>query len=331
MARPPIRQPYRPILLDLMRRRKLKAEQMVNQSLRRMVEAYSLIYKRLQPQIKNIELTIEAKPSITAQQIKQSAEYKSLISAIGGELDDFTAFARMEIKVNNPAFLELAVLGVRDMFRDYKINIVTPDAMDFLVNYLAPDGALMGRIKLWAPNCADQVTASIIEGVSLGRNPRQIARGISKSLGVGLTDAMRTTRTVQLYSYREATRMNWLANSDIVKGWIWFAELDDRTCMSCITMHGTIHPLTESLNDHYNGRCAMLPLLEGADYGLANSKEWFDGLAEAAKIKQMGAARYQAYMDGLFDFSRLSKIYNDPVYGKMRAEAPLKDLLKGFN
>lgn len=297
----------------------------------RLISAYARLMKRLEPQVKVIELIIKDNPEITRAQIQRTPEYNELIGAVEREVDDFSRYAKVEIETATQESVMLALAHLRQTYKQLgytNVNIQAPDAMQFLENYLRPDGPLMQRIQLWSGHSADQVRKMILEGVSLGRNPRNIAAGIRRALGVGLSDALRTTRTAQLWSYREATRANYLANSDIVKGWIWFASLDERTCMSCLAMHGTVHPLTEALNDHHNGRCAMLPQLEGVDYGLENAEEWFKALPEAVKQQQMGKGKYNAYTDGLFQFSQLSKETEDIVYGVMRVETPLKELIE---
>jgi hypothetical protein len=73
--------------------------------------------------------------------------------------------------------------------------------------------------------------------------------------------------------------------------------------------------------------CAMLPYIKGVDYGLENGEEHFKGLPESTQIELMGRGKWEAYKAGKFQFSQLSKIYDDIVYGQMRGETPLKDLV----
>jgi len=298
---------------------------------RRIIDFYvNRTLKSVNPYVHALELKIEVDPEITVPQIKKTAEYKALIATVSQELDDFVEFASIEIDLASKASIQKAVMDIgllASVINIDKARIVTPSAMDILLGYLEPGGELSQRIGLWADNATGQVTNSIIEGVGLGRNPVKIGRDIYKAMGHSLSDAVRTTRTVQLWSYRESTRANYIANSDIVKGWIWYAALDERTCMSCINMHGTIHSLEETLNDHHNGRCTMLPLLDGVDYGIVNAREWFDSLGEQTKVKMMGEGKYQAYQDNLFTFDKLTTEKENYVYGLMRSETSLKELL----
>jgi len=297
---------------------------------KRLINTYGILYKKLLPRIRNIELLLKSNPEITVAQLKKSPEYTELIDEIESGVSDFSTYTKVDLGSANVAIAALVASHLSEFFKlsGAKGSLLSVDAISLLTDKLATGGKLAGRIELWAPNAAEQVGKAIVDGVNLGRNPVKIAQDIRKAFGVGLSDAIRTTRTVQLWSYREATRANYILNSNIVKGWIWLAELDpDRTCMSCVAMHGTIHPLSEELNDHHNGRCAMIPLLDGVDYGLPNAEEWFNALSATQKSKQMGMGRYQAYSEGKFKFAQLSKVVDDEVYGSMRVETPLKELI----
>jgi len=300
----------------------------------RLLMAYRNVINRLKPYVKAVENKLTATPTITAKAIQRTDEYVDLLRAAVDQVQQFSRYNITELGITQLAAFELAVRHLRDLERylGATVKIVTPDAITILRDMLAPGSKLYSRIELWAPNTADQVAKAIIEGVQLGKNPRVTAAAIEKALGSGLNDAMRTTRTVQLYSYREATRYNYIANADIIEGWIWFAALDDRTCMSCIAMDGSVHPLSEPLNDHYNGRCAMLPypigqaayvdIRQGGD-----GKTWFNEQGADVQTRMMGKGAFDAWKGGLIQLEQLTREVPDEVYGSMRSVTPLGDIL----
>jgi hypothetical protein len=197
-----------------------------------------------------------------------------------------------------------------------------------LLGFLSPNGTLYERIGKLAETNAQNVAEKILEGVSLGYNPKKIAGIIRDELGGGLTDALRMTRTVQLWSYREATRANYINNSDVIEGWIWYADLPGEPCMACIAEHGSFHTLDETLDDHYNGRCTMIPVVAGMP-GIVDQtgEDWFNELPESQQRGLMGDSKYEAWKENKFEFGQLATKHSDDVYGQMTTETALKDLL----
>jgi hypothetical protein len=299
------------------------------------ISAAKVAYQNIQPYRNALINKIEALPNITAAGIRGLEEYDDLLRAAARESARFNSFVSVELDVASLAAFELAANYVMETSRSFGFTptIIPPDRMDILRQYIAPDGELAKSIAKWAPNAVEGVRNAVLEGVKLGQSPREIAVFIRKAYGANLTDALRMTRTTQIWSYREAIRANYIANSDVYKGWIWWANLDDRTCMSCIAQHGSVHPLSEPLDDHYNGRCTMLPYPMGLEVidSLERDKtgaDWFAKLNEAQQSKQMGKGAYEAWKAGKFDLSQLSKQVEDNIFGSMRVESALKDLVK---
>ena len=297
-------------------------------TLRRLLEAYQQLYGRLKDKIDLFLLKLETQPEWTRAQITRLARYGDLIQAIERELTGFQSYAQVEISTSARRAIESAILDTSRYMRalGYASPTMLPSAtIETMLGFLQPDGVLFKRLGFMAKENAGKVANALLEGIGLGYNPIKVAGIIEQYLGGGLTDALRMARTSHLYAYREATRANYIANGDVVKGWIWWAELDG-ACMSCVSMHGTIHPLDEVLDDHHNGRCAMLPYL-GDNAPSATGEDWFRSQDEATQKQIMGDAKYEAWKEGKFEFGQLSSEHTDDVYGLMRGETPLKDLI----
>jgi hypothetical protein len=298
------------------------------------INAAKVAYTNIQPYRNALVNKIEANPEITAAQVRQLSEYTALLEAAARESARFNQYVSVELDVASLAAFEIAAKHVFDISKSFGFTptIIPPDRMDILKQYLIPEGELMKSIVKWAPNAVDAVRQAVIDGVKLGQSPRTIAAFIRKAYGVNLTDALRMTRTTQIWSYREAIRANYIANSDVFKGWIWWANLDDRTCMSCVAQHGSVHPLSEPLDDHFNGRCTMLPYPMGLEVidSLGRDKTgdaWFAKLNEAQQRKQMGAGMYDAWKAGKVSILQMSKQVDNNIFGSMRVETALKDLI----
>ena len=72
----------------------------------------------------------------------------------------------------------------------------------------------------------------------------------------------------------------------------------------------------------------MLPAVIGGKNPLQSGEDWFKSQPEDKQRAQFGSdTKWQAWKDGKFEFSALSSTHDDPVYGQMRTETPLRDLL----
>ena len=320
-----------PNILKIAARHRAEIDRADAANLRQVAKAYAAMYDNLQGDVDALRLAIEAIEAPTVAQIKALPQYNRLLSHGKDELDRFTVYLEtvMQTSATDAVGLglshskELVSAMLQGRFGGLNTNVVVP-----LLDYLRRDGPLFERITKITYATSAGVTDTIIKGVGLGYNPRKIAASIQDAFGGGLTDALRNVRTVQLYSYRDSARANYMASDGIVTGWIWYAELDADTCLSCVAQHGTIHDLEETLDDHYNGRCAALPYIEAFGSPVQQSgQDWFDSLSEAQQQAMMGQEKHGAWKDGKFEFSQLSAQGPNDVYGTMRTEASLVSLI----
>lgn len=312
------------------------------QVIQRIMNAYGESYLRLVPDIDSLIETLNLQletGKLTKTSVRQSATFKKLIGAINDELDTFEGYLKTEVStasnasaragLSAGAFLLLAgfsdVLGVpiTNVPRDLVLP-ASDDALDYLSDYLSK---LSPRIDALSGYHSEQIRAGILDQVGKGVNPEIIGKWITNNYGMGLTDSIRLARTAQLYSYRQANNVIQMANADVLQGVVWTAKLDGLTCMSCVALHGTIFPVGTLCNDHHQGRCALIPLVNGAENPLAHGEDWFNEQPEQTQKDMMGKGKYEAWTEGKFTFDQLSTTYDNDVYGEMRGEATLKSLV----
>lgn len=316
-----------PTALELAAQYRAAVERADLAALNRLIRSYGTLTNSLKDKIDALVNAIAAE-GMTAAQVAKSARYRELMAAVVKELKKFETYAEVELTTAAEAAIKLGgahALGFMDALGATGGSGLPVEAIKTLLGFLDPDSPLYKRLHELAPFTAEQVGNKLLEAVAFGYNPRKTAGIILDALGQGLSSALRMARTVQLYSYREASRATYAANPDLVSGWVWAATLDDRTCVSCLSMHGTIHPISETLNDHHNGRCAMIPLTEAGNPVNVDAKEWFDSQPEDVKRAQMGGALYDLYSSGKADWGQMSKERPDDVYGPMRTTASAKD------
>jgi SPP1 gp7 family putative phage head morphogenesis protein len=212
------------------------------------------------------------------------------------------------------------------------------EALEQLVGTLQDGSPLRDLLDALGPAASEQIRRELVSGLALGQNPRDVARRIRDALNGNRVRAETIARTEMLRSYREATRQNYLANSDVVKGWVWHAARDERTCAMCWAMHGSEHTLDEHLDDHPRGRCAMVPLTKTwAELGfegvpetraeIETGESLFARLSPEQQRMILGNAGYEAYKAGAVKLSDFVGQKSDPRWGTMRYAWSLREIL----
>lgn len=307
-------------------------------ALNRLTHAYQALYLRVKDKIELLVNKIElAGGTMTPGQVQKLAQWDDLMRSIEREMADYTAFMRVELSQDARLMIGQATRDARMMLGSAlggesaliaRIQTLNPRVIESLLGFLDPEGPLYARLSLYPGAAVERVAQTILESIGMGKNPRVLAGLIRDDLGGSLTDALRTARTVQLWSYREASRANYAANSDLVTGWIWWASLDDATCPACIMMHGTRHDMSETLDDHYNGRCSMIPVtILNPDPGIETGEEWFMKQDEAKQKTILGSEYFAAWKDGAYQLNQLPHQREEEVYGSMRGVSSLASLL----
>lgn len=302
----------------------------------RLIAHYRRSWKRMALLLDNLVLQIgDSQP--TFGQVIRMERYKMLMNQIAAELSGLSALTADEVEQAGKLGITLGELHIRNLISITiqgtpelagVFNKLPTETIETLLGFLDPAGDLYTRLNVLAPSTAEWVSRAILEGVTIGYNPRKIAAMVQSAFGRGLTDALRFVRTAQIWAYREASRAGMVANADIVDGWQWICDFGMRTCGSCFAMHGTIHSSEEVLNDHHNGRCRPAPIVKGYPPPVEESGEkWFRRQPEAFQRQVLGPGKYQALEGGAFEFSELTDIRMDPIYGPMRVETPLWKLL----
>lgn len=170
---------------------------------------------------------------------------------------------------------------------------------------------------------ADDVIASLrselLRGIIVGDNPGRVASRIMVTaegrFNGGRARALNIARTELLDAHRAAARAADRANREVLRGWMWWAKLDAKTCPSCAAQHGTEYGVDDDGPlDHHSGRCTGVPLTKSwADLGFigldepasepVSAEEWFENLTEDSQRGMLGRARYEAWAAGDYPMS----------------------------
>ena len=209
---------------------------------------------------------------------------------------------------------------------------------DAFANFIgiSQDGAPVGRLLAdLGPDSAPKIRGAIGAGIALGKGPRQTAQLVRKEAGLPLSKALLITRTETTRAFREATRLQYGSNSQVVKGYKRLAARSDRTCPACIALDGERYELDEPLNEHPNGRCSMVPdVLDYADLGLdiprvpepPNARDWLAQQPELVQRKILGDTRFEAWKAGKLQLNQMASVRHSNVWGDSAVVRSLKDM-----
>lgn len=194
------------------------------------------------------------------------------------------------------------------------------------------------------PLSADAVKAmklNLVKGIAVGDHPNRVAarmvRQAEKGFNGGLTRALVITRTEMLDAHRAGGKASDAANKSVLETWQWMANLDARTCPSCIANHGREFPLEEDGPiDHQCGRCVRLPktkswkdlgfdIPEPADE-MIDSRAWFDSLTPETQRSIMGPSRLELLQSGRIEWSDLTTKRSNPNWRDSMTVTSVRDL-----
>jgi len=323
------------------------------------VRVYGEAWKRIKAELEHLHTEYEAakergeKPG--PDWIYQYNRARAFRDQVERELLAFSQYAEGKVREQQLEAIEAAERHAEELTRRALGKPPAGMVVDWNRIDRASVGALLGMTQADSPlhrlllsissEGAKAAEDALVQGMLIGKNPREAAREMRKALGTQLSRALTIARTETLRAHREATRASYQANSDIVKGWVWHAKLDDtRTCAACWAMHGTEHKLDEILDDHPNGSCSMVSKTAtwaeiGKRYGIDLSDipdtnpeiepgiTLFEKLPAQKQIAILGPAKYAAWKDGKFTLSDLVGRKRSREWGTHRYERSLQDLI----
>jgi hypothetical protein len=256
--------------LDLIAKYRARLDKQSDVDLARLIVAYGNMTQRLKDKVDLLILELERNPD---SDIKQMRRYHDLVDALNAEFERYDMYletelesivsnARSQARLDSAALISTALLAMGISVKPTQVlQTNEPNKI------LAPGSERWRRLHELAPLQAQQVIDKLMEGINRGYGYKKLGGMIVDDLGLGLSDALRWARTIQMESYRTTSHDNMLENAGIIDGWTWFAQVDENTCESCLENNGTFHDASETLNDltaHiWNCRCVELPHIAG--------------------------------------------------------------------
>lgn len=340
--------------LELLADRRAELERLDQAQILTMVRAYVQAWDKLRPEYEEAlnELFLAAKDGrVTQAQVAKSKRLQQALEITRDELAVLGDLANKTITADVPTALALggttqaAIITAQMPSTRAAVVIgwdrVSPETLRAMIERTAE------RIEKATDPLPDDIQTlmkrELVRGIAVGANPRETARRMVRQsegrFNGGLTRALTIARTETISAHNAGAFEVDKLNTGIMAGWVWGASLNARTCIACLSRHGTEYPVTEpGPEGHQNCRCTRIPQTRSwSDLGfdveeppsaLQDSEQWFDNLTPATQRSIMGPERLRLYQDGQIGWQDLSKVQDNPGWRPSVVITPVKDLRK---
>lgn len=335
------------------------------ETLGRITRAYGVAYQAILKELQALMLamaTAEASgEKVDANWLYRRDRLQTIQAQAARSIDEFSQGADLTILNGQASAVKLAIAHSAELMTagaataalrapsqaavTMVFNRINENALQHLVGFLSDGSPLSELLGTYPAQAAMAVEEGLLEGIALGRSPRETARLMGNAMAEGgmlpkggpneVTErmrqiqirALRTARTETLRAYRTATDENYNANSDVLAGWMWLSTRSTRTCPMCWAMHGTIHPLGELMATHIACRCTQVPVFRpeyGGPPAIKTGEAEFAQLSKADQRFVLGKAKFEAYEKGELKLSDLVQRTEGDKWGAGRQEASIK-------
>lgn len=244
-----------------------------------MVRVYGAAWRRIQDELDRLDTEYLAaktrgeKPG--PEWIYQYNRARAFRDQVERELNEFSRYAESSTREQMAAairaaeehaeHLTRAALGKPPHGITIPWNRISTAAVEQAVGLTQPESPLHQLLLSIGGEGAQAAEDALINGVLMGLNPRKTARFVRQALGTTLSRALRISRTETLRAYRESTRQSFLANGDVLEGWVWSAKLDTRTCAMCVAGETTVSgpSIQKVFSRYYSGDIAIIKTAGG--------------------------------------------------------------------
>lgn len=272
-------------------------------------------------------------------EVFQLTRYRSLNVQVTAEIERYLADVEPLIDRSNGVQViqgaqnarTLTELAAREGGGVLRVNLMqlNPAAVENVVS-LARAGQPLGELMSLAyGNAADGMVTELVQGIALGRNPRDTARLMrTDGLSRGYSHTELVARDMHNRSYRMASQEQY-RQSGVVSRFIRLAAKAENTCLACLALDGEIYDVEELMEVHPQDRCTMVPWVDGIPrVQFQTGAQWFAGLPADQQRAMMGPTRHDAWQAGDFQFSQMATRRDNDTWGPSAVVTPLRDLLQ---
>lgn len=204
--------------------------------------------------------------------------------------------------------------------------LLNTEAVEASVGHMADGTTIYNHLEGSYGQAVDAMSREIITSTAQGLNPRATAAAIVRGTNVALNNALCIARTEQMRIYREVSRTQY-QESGLVSRYKRMATLSDRTCLGCLMADGEIYDVESAFEDHPQGRCVIIPLVEGArELTWKSGETWLTAQDSATQLSMMGPTRYTLWQEGQIALQDMKMHIKDEKWGGAWVPRPVSQL-----
>jgi hypothetical protein len=278
------------------------------------------------------ELKDAGKP-ITEQLVWRQQRYQVLKGQMQTEIAKYNASAVKTIAqaqtFNATLGIDAAQAAINTQIGPFGTNWnrINVGAVQDMIGFAGDGSPLHSLLAEGYPKAVDGLLKALINGIARGQSPVQTAREMKDGMAGGLQRALVIARTETARAYRMASTEQY-RQSGVVRG---FRRLVFRqtACLACLMADGEWFSTAHELDDHPQGKCSCVPLLDGvADPQWETGQQWFKTLSAKEQREKMGPGIYELWQKGDIRLSDLAARQHSETWGDSPRVPSLAELVK---
>lgn len=316
-------------------------------------QTVQIIDARMQALYKQVAAKEAAGEDIPVSWVLEQVRLHNIEQMISGHIDSYGAYAQQTALLLQQEGVKLGSAAAQALLQAcvppgiaFSFGVPSQDALAQFIGATKAGSPLATLFDGFGAEAAQSVKQTLLTGLTLGHNPREVAVSVAQDLNVSQWRAQTICRTEMNRAYKGATLENYRANSDVVGQWRWTCSLSARTCAACLAMDGELFDLDQELDDHPCGRCFAVPVTKSWSDILGDSvdtsdipdgsiaddmptgADWLANQSEDVQRNILGKSGYALYSNGDATLKDFVTVTHDRQWGKSIQQTTVKELVK---
>jgi hypothetical protein len=187
--------------------------------------------------------------------------------------------------------------------------------------------ALVSGLFKAIPRIVVDVGRALRQAVGRGVSAQQVVKEARQAANTAPVRALATSRANVHEAARDAALATYRLHPEAIGKWRWVASLGPRCCALCFARHGSLHPLTRSMNTHTGCRCVCAPEPRESVAVVESGDDVFRRLPRDVQRQVLGPGKLALWESGeLASLSDLVQPTQSARYGPGMREKTLREL-----